>query len=80
MKWIWTKFCRLAWTKKIFFYFAEVEDVVNSVLFLLSDKSAISNGTHQILDGGMNVAWSKIKIMESILQSVIIGAGHSMGS
>ncbi|KAK3090481.1 hypothetical protein FSP39_012203 [Pinctada imbricata] len=36
--------------------FVEVEDVVNSVLFLLSDKSAITNGAHMVLDGGLSVA------------------------
>ncbi|CAL8380654.1 unnamed protein product [Gadus morhua 'NCC'] len=32
--------------------FAEVEDVVNSVLFLLSDKSAMTNGVALPVDGG----------------------------
>ena len=30
----------------------EVEDVVNSVLFLLSDKSAMTNGVALPVDGG----------------------------
>uniref|UniRef100_A0A8B9HLA4 Dicarbonyl/L-xylulose reductase n=1 Tax=Astyanax mexicanus TaxID=7994 RepID=A0A8B9HLA4_ASTMX len=32
--------------------FAEVEDVVNSILFLLSDKSAMTNGVTLPIDGG----------------------------
>ncbi|XP_036403186.1 L-xylulose reductase [Megalops cyprinoides] len=32
--------------------FAEVEDVVNSILFLLSDKSAMTNGVTLPVDGG----------------------------
>ncbi|TRY88611.1 hypothetical protein DNTS_028834 [Danionella cerebrum] len=32
--------------------FAEVEDVVNSILFLLSDKSAMTNGVMLPVDGG----------------------------
>ncbi|RXN25957.1 L-xylulose reductase [Labeo rohita] len=32
--------------------FAEVEDVVNSILFLLSDKSAMTNGVILPVDGG----------------------------
>uniref|UniRef100_A0A4X2LJQ9 Carbonyl reductase 4 n=1 Tax=Vombatus ursinus TaxID=29139 RepID=A0A4X2LJQ9_VOMUR len=32
--------------------FAEVEDVVNSILFLLSDKSAMTNGSGILVDGG----------------------------
>ncbi|KAL2078440.1 hypothetical protein ACEWY4_026125 [Coilia grayii] len=32
--------------------FAEVEDVVNSILFLLSDKSAMTNGVLLPVDGG----------------------------
>lgn len=32
--------------------FAEVEDVVNSILFLLSDKSAMTNGAILPVDGG----------------------------
>jgi len=32
--------------------FAEVEDVVNSVMFLLSDKSAMINGAALPVDGG----------------------------
>ena len=31
---------------------AEVEDVVNSVLFLLSDKSSMTNGVMLPVDGG----------------------------
>lgn len=34
--------------------FVELEDVVNTVLFLLSDKSAITTGQHVVLDGGMS--------------------------
>lgn len=30
----------------------EVEDVVNSILFLLSDKSAMTNGVTLPIDGG----------------------------
>ncbi|XP_076005758.1 L-xylulose reductase [Genypterus blacodes] len=33
-------------------HFAEVEDVVNSVLFLLSDKSSMANGVALPVDGG----------------------------
>ncbi|XP_053720812.1 L-xylulose reductase [Synchiropus splendidus] len=32
--------------------FAEVDDVVNTILFLLSDKSAMINGVHLPVDGG----------------------------
>lgn len=32
--------------------FAEVEDVVNAVIFLLSDKAGMINGTHLPIDGG----------------------------
>ncbi|KAI1232553.1 hypothetical protein IHE44_0007021 [Lamprotornis superbus] len=32
--------------------FAEVEDVVNSILFLLSDKSAMTTGSSLMIDGG----------------------------
>ncbi|KAM9817464.1 L-xylulose reductase [Neosynchiropus ocellatus] len=32
--------------------FAEVDDVVNAILFLLSDKSAMINGVHLPVDGG----------------------------
>ncbi|XP_061191300.1 L-xylulose reductase-like [Saccostrea echinata] len=35
--------------------FVEVEDVVNTVLFLLSDKSAMTSGQHIVLDGGLSV-------------------------
>ncbi|XP_062567479.1 D-erythrulose reductase-like [Saccostrea cucullata] len=35
--------------------FVEVEDVVNTVLFLLSDKSAMTSGQHVVLDGGLSV-------------------------
>lgn len=34
------------------FVCTEVEDVVNSVLFLLSDKSAMTNGAFLPVDGG----------------------------
>lgn len=34
------------------FGFAEVEDVVNAILFLLSDKSAMTNGAFLPIDGG----------------------------
>ncbi|XP_048758175.2 L-xylulose reductase-like [Ostrea edulis] len=33
--------------------FVEIEDVVNIVLFLLSDKSAMTSGQHIMIDGGM---------------------------
>ncbi|XP_029383966.1 L-xylulose reductase [Echeneis naucrates] len=33
-------------------HFAEVEDVVNSILFLLSDKSSMTNGVTLPVDGG----------------------------
>ncbi|XP_033748771.1 L-xylulose reductase-like [Pecten maximus] len=33
--------------------FAELEDVVNATLFLLSDKSAMVNGTAMLLEGGL---------------------------
>lgn len=36
--------------------FAEVEEVVNSILFLLSDKSAMTNGVALPVDGGF-LAW-----------------------
>ncbi|NWH55071.1 DER reductase, partial [Fregata magnificens] len=36
--------------------FAEVDDVVNSVLFLLSDKSAMTTGSSLMVDGGFLVS------------------------
>ncbi|NXF89056.1 DER reductase, partial [Eubucco bourcierii] len=36
--------------------FAEVDDVVNSILFLLSDKSAMTTGTSLMVDGGFLVS------------------------
>nr|XP_022317238.1 L-xylulose reductase-like [Crassostrea virginica] len=36
--------------------FVEVEDVVNTVVFLLSDKSAITTGQHIVLDGGLSTS------------------------
>ena len=30
----------------------DVDDVVNMVMFLLSDKSAMTTGTHILVDGG----------------------------
>ncbi|KAG9469363.1 hypothetical protein GDO78_020696 [Eleutherodactylus coqui] len=32
--------------------FAEVDDVTNSILFLLSDKSAMTTGSCLLVDGG----------------------------
>lgn len=34
----------------------EVDDVVNSVLFLLSDKSAMTTGSSLMVDGGFLVS------------------------
>ncbi|XP_033748781.1 L-xylulose reductase-like [Pecten maximus] len=34
--------------------FVEIEDVVNATLFLLSDKSAMVNGTSMLLEGGLS--------------------------
>ncbi|XP_060064150.1 D-erythrulose reductase-like [Ylistrum balloti] len=34
--------------------FVELEDVVNATLFLLSDKSAMVNGTSMLLEGGLS--------------------------
>ncbi|OWF39734.1 L-xylulose reductase-like [Mizuhopecten yessoensis] len=34
--------------------FVEIEDVVNATLFLLSDKSAMVNGTCMLLEGGLS--------------------------
>uniref|UniRef100_A0A8D2NC36 Dicarbonyl and L-xylulose reductase n=1 Tax=Zonotrichia albicollis TaxID=44394 RepID=A0A8D2NC36_ZONAL len=36
--------------------FAEVDDVVNSILFLLSDKSAMTTGSSLMIDGGFLVS------------------------
>lgn len=36
---------------------AEVEDVVNSILFLLSDKSNMTNGVTLPVDGGFLACW-----------------------
>ncbi|XP_010719743.1 L-xylulose reductase, partial [Meleagris gallopavo] len=36
--------------------FAEVDDVVNSILFLLSDKSAMTTGSSLMVDGGFLVS------------------------
>ncbi|NXO17697.1 DER reductase, partial [Oriolus oriolus] len=36
--------------------FAEVDDVVNSILFLLSDKSAMTTGSSLMIDGGFVVS------------------------
>ncbi|XP_010171531.1 L-xylulose reductase, partial [Antrostomus carolinensis] len=36
--------------------FAEVDDVVNSILFLLSDKSAMTTGSLLMVDGGFSVS------------------------
>lgn len=35
---------------------AEVDDVVNSILFLLSDKSAMTTGSSLMIDGGFLVS------------------------
>lgn len=35
-----------------FFFFSEVEDVVNTTLFLLSDNSSMINGVVLPVDGG----------------------------
>ncbi|ESO87090.1 hypothetical protein LOTGIDRAFT_149387 [Lottia gigantea] len=35
--------------------FVEVDDVVNAVLFLLSDQAAMLNGVHLPLDGGLTI-------------------------
>ena len=37
---------------KIFFCFSVPEDVVNGILFLLSEKSAMINGIVMPIDGG----------------------------
>lgn len=37
----------------------EVEDVVNTVLFLLSDKSKMTNGVTLPVDGGFLACWLK---------------------
>ena len=46
------------WKLLIFFYFLTqgVEDVVNAVLYLLSDKSDMINGTTLPIDGGFLAA------------------------
>ncbi|NWW87817.1 DER reductase, partial [Rhynochetos jubatus] len=36
--------------------FAEVDDVVNSVLFVLSDRSAMTTGSSLVVDGGFLVS------------------------
>lgn len=40
------------------FFFSGVEDVVNSVIFLLSDKSAMTTGECVRIDGGLGVHWN----------------------
>ena len=36
----------------VFFFFAEVEEVVNAIVYLLSDKASMINGTILPVDGG----------------------------
>ncbi|XP_054713986.1 carbonyl reductase [NADPH] 2-like [Uloborus diversus] len=38
--------------------FAEVEDVVNSILFLLSDKASMVTGIAMVIDGGLSVSYT----------------------
>ena len=39
----------------LLFLYTEVEDVVNTTVFLLSDKAAMINGVIMPVDGGMDV-------------------------
>lgn len=43
---------------------AEVEDVVNSILFLLSDKSNMTNGVTLPVDGGFLACWPSYRSAE----------------
>lgn len=36
----------------VFFFFAEVEEVVSAIVYLLSDKASMINGTILPVDGG----------------------------
>ena len=46
--------------------FAEVEDVVNCILFLLSEKAAMVNGVTLPIDGGFLATWSLILIVMAV--------------
>ena len=50
-----------------FFFLLEVEDVVNTVVFLLSDKSAITTGQHIVLDGGLSTSWDRSPEHQSMI-------------
>lgn len=44
---------------------AEVEDVVNSILFLLSDKSSMTSGVTLPVDGGFLACWGRSRAARS---------------